>query len=122
MRTPLTPSDGGRDRNARREDHISRSPTALEAVPVCHDNYRLSLLFLPCHSCIIFLLRLWLTDRCGRAHTGQGLAMLEMTLTLATLFRRYDLQLDDGFELEYLPSFTLKPKNGLPVKVTRRQS
>lgn len=48
--------------------------------------------------------------------------MLEMTLTLATLFRRYDLQLDDGFELEYLPSFTLKPKNGLPVKVTRRQS
>ncbi|KAI3324061.1 cytochrome P450 46A1 [Xylariaceae sp. AK1471] len=53
---------------------------------------------------------------------GQGLAMLEMTLTLATLFRRYDLSLEPGFQMEYLPSFTLKPKNGLPVRVSRRES
>ncbi|KAJ8119553.1 hypothetical protein ONZ43_g3518 [Nemania bipapillata] len=52
---------------------------------------------------------------------GQGLAMLEMTLTLATLFRRYDLTLVPGFELEYMPSFTLKPKNGFPIRVTRRE-
>ncbi|KAI1189793.1 cytochrome P450 46A1 [Nemania serpens] len=56
-----------------------------------------------------------------RSCTGQGLAMLEMTLTLATLFRRYDLSLEPGFELEYLPSFTLKPKNGFPIRVTRRE-
>lgn len=47
--------------------------------------------------------------------------MLEMTLTLATLFRRYDISLEPGFELEYLPSFTLKPKNGFPIRVTRRE-
>ncbi|KAI0452983.1 cytochrome P450 46A1 [Xylaria acuta] len=55
-----------------------------------------------------------------RSCTGQGLAMLEMTLTLATLFRRYDITPEPGFELEYLPSFTLKPKNGFPIRVTRR--
>ncbi|OTB01256.1 hypothetical protein M426DRAFT_75321 [Hypoxylon sp. CI-4A] len=55
-----------------------------------------------------------------RSCTGKGLAMFEMTLTLATLFRRYDMRLEDNFELEYLPSFTLKPKNGLPVRLTRR--
>lgn len=46
--------------------------------------------------------------------------MLEMTLTLATLFRRYTLNLEHGFEMEYLPSFTLSPKNGLPIRVVRR--
>jgi hypothetical protein len=35
---------------------------------------------------------------------GQGLAMFEMTLTLATLFLRYDLSLEPGFTMEYLPS------------------
>lgn len=48
--------------------------------------------------------------------------MLEMTLTLATLFRQFEISLEPGFELEYLPSFTLKPKNGFPVRVTRRTS
>ncbi|KAI0553204.1 cytochrome P450 46A1 [Xylaria curta] len=56
-----------------------------------------------------------------RSCTGQGLAMLEMTLTLATLFRRYDITPEPGFEMEYLPSFTLKPKNGFPIRVTRRE-
>ncbi|KAJ5724796.1 cytochrome P450 46A1 [Penicillium malachiteum] len=53
---------------------------------------------------------------------GQGLSMLVMRLTLATLFRRYDLILEPGFEMEYLPSFTLRPKRGLPVKIVRRKS
>lgn len=47
--------------------------------------------------------------------------MFEMTLTLATIFRRYELTLEPGFKMEYLPSFTLKPKHGLPIRVTRRQ-
>jgi hypothetical protein len=45
-----------------------------------------------------------------------------MTITLATLFRRYDLQIESGFEMEFLPSFTLRPKNGLPIRVSRRGS
>ncbi|KAI2636845.1 cytochrome P450 46A1 [Xylaria nigripes] len=57
-----------------------------------------------------------------RSCTGQGLAMLEMSLTLATLLRRYDLSLQPGFELQYLPSFTLKPANGLHIHVSRRES
>ena len=46
--------------------------------------------------------------------------MLEMTLTIATILRRYDLSLKPGFNMEILPSFTLRPKNGLPIYVTRR--
>lgn len=60
----------------------------------------------------------WGPRRC----TGEGLAMLEMTMTLATVFRRYDLFLKTGFEMELLASFTLRPKNGLPVRVVRRTS
>lgn len=48
--------------------------------------------------------------------------MFEMTITIATLFRRYNLSLKPGFEMEYLPSFTLRPKHGLPIYVTRRSS
>ncbi|TLD37843.1 cytochrome P450 46A1 [Venturia nashicola] len=51
---------------------------------------------------------------------GQGLAMLEMSLTLATLFRQFDLAFEDGFEMEFLPSFTMCAKNGLRVQVSRR--
>lgn len=48
--------------------------------------------------------------------------MLEMTLVLATVFRRYDMSLAPGFDLEYMPSFTLKPKAGLWLNITRRMS
>ncbi|KIP07170.1 hypothetical protein PHLGIDRAFT_118327 [Phlebiopsis gigantea 11061_1 CR5-6] len=46
---------------------------------------------------------------------GEGLAMLEMLLTLATLFKRYDLGFQPGFEMVFQPSFTLCSRNGLPV-------
>ena len=48
--------------------------------------------------------------------------MLEMTLVIATVLRRYDLSLEPGFNMEILPSFTLRPKNGLPIRLTRRSS
>jgi cholesterol 24-hydroxylase len=48
--------------------------------------------------------------------------MLEMTLALATLFRRYNVNLEPDFKMEYLPSFTLRPKNGVPIRVVRRSS
>ncbi|KAG9217789.1 hypothetical protein CCMSSC00406_0003522 [Pleurotus cornucopiae] len=51
---------------------------------------------------------------------GEGLAMLEMSLTLATLFKRYDFSFQEGFSMEFLPSFTLCSKNGLPVKARLR--
>lgn len=60
-------------------------------------------------------------SNCASRDLGQGLAMLEMTLTLATVFRRYDLSLEPGFKMEYLSSFTLKPKTGLPIRVARRK-
>jgi cholesterol 24(S)-hydroxylase/benzoate 4-monooxygenase len=46
--------------------------------------------------------------------------MLEVTLTMATWFRKFDLSLEDGFRMEYLPSFTLCPKNGLWVRAQQR--
>ncbi|KAL5531001.1 hypothetical protein ACEPAG_3877 [Sanghuangporus baumii] len=51
---------------------------------------------------------------------GEGLAMLEMSLNLVTLFKRYDLTLHERFNMEFLPSFTLFSKNGLPVKAHLR--
>ncbi|KAI1161516.1 cytochrome P450 46A1 [Nemania serpens] len=53
---------------------------------------------------------------------GQGLAMLEMSLTLATLFRWYDFAFDQGFEMEFLPSFTMCAKNGLMLRIKERDS
>lgn len=47
--------------------------------------------------------------------------MLQMSLALATLFRRYDLAFEPGFEMEFLPSFTLCAKNGLRICVSRRE-
>ena len=46
--------------------------------------------------------------------------MLEMSLTLATLFRWYDVEFDKGFEMEFLPSFTMCAKNGLMLRVKER--
>lgn len=46
--------------------------------------------------------------------------MLEMSLTLATLFRFYDLSFEEGFEMQFLPSFTMCAKNGLKVCVAKR--
>lgn len=48
--------------------------------------------------------------------------MLEMTLAVATVIRRYDLSLEPDFNMELLASFTLRPKNGLPIRVSRRSS
>ena len=48
--------------------------------------------------------------------------MLEMPLVIATVLRRYDLSIEPGFKLEILPSFTLRPKNGLPIRLSRRSS
>ena len=47
--------------------------------------------------------------------------MLEMSLTLATLFKRYDLSFQPGFEMVFQPSFTLCSRNGLPVLAQLRK-
>lgn len=46
--------------------------------------------------------------------------MLEMSLTLATIFQRYDVEFEQGFEMEFLASFTLCSRNGLKVKVHKK--
>lgn len=57
---------------------------------------------------------------CANIEVGQGLAMLEMSLTIATLFRWYDLTFNDGFEMEFQPSFTMCAKNGLMLRITEK--
>ena len=47
--------------------------------------------------------------------------MLEMLLTLSTLFKRYDLSFQPGFEMIFQPSFTLCSRNGLPVYARLRE-
>jgi len=51
---------------------------------------------------------------------GRPFAMLEGALVLATVVRRFRLRPIDGHAPVPLPSITLRPRNGLPMKVERR--
>jgi len=46
--------------------------------------------------------------------------MTEMVLILATVARRYRLELAPGHEVVPEPAFTLRPRGGLPMIVRRR--
>jgi cytochrome P450 len=50
---------------------------------------------------------------------GQGLAMMEVQIVLATLARRFRLDLVPGHRIEPLCAITLKPKNGIRVVAKR---
>ncbi len=65
---------------------------------------------------------LWFVYIPMRYLPGQSLAMFEKTLTIATLFRRYDLSLKPGFRMQYLPSSTLRPEKGLMIYAARGHS
>jgi cytochrome P450 len=70
------------------------------------------------------------SDRQGPAYLPQGLGSkrcmgmellpVEMTLVLATVARRWRLDLPEGHRVELLPKVTLKPKGGLPMVVSSR--
>jgi cytochrome P450 len=51
---------------------------------------------------------------------GRPFAMLEGALVLATVARRFRLRPVDGYAPVPVPSLTLRPRNGLPMKVERR--
>lgn len=51
---------------------------------------------------------------------GEAFAWMELTLLLATLAQQWRLHLVPGFELEFQPLITLRPKNGIPMFLERR--
>ena len=55
-----------------------------------------------------------------RVCIGNTFAMMETVLVLATLARRYRFTLVPGHTVRVLPTFTLRPENGLPAVLTPR--
>jgi cytochrome P450 len=51
---------------------------------------------------------------------GNSFATMELVLCLATITRRFRLEVAPDYELELVPTVTLRPKNGLGVRVVRR--
>ncbi|KAA3658682.1 MAG: cytochrome P450, partial [Chloroflexi bacterium] len=51
---------------------------------------------------------------------GNNFAMTEAILLLTTICQRFSMELVDGYQVELNPLITLRPKHGLPMKVTRR--
>lgn len=54
-----------------------------------------------------------------RSCIGRHFAMLEATLALAKILQQFELELEDGYELEFLESPAMKPK-GMKVSVKER--
>jgi cytochrome P450 len=48
---------------------------------------------------------------------GNHFAMMEMQLILATLVQRFDFEMAEGFKNELAPLITLRPKNGMLMKI-----
>ncbi len=51
---------------------------------------------------------------------GNNFAMTEAILLLTTICQRFTMELVAGYQAELNPLITLRPKNGLPMKVTKR--
>jgi cytochrome P450 len=46
--------------------------------------------------------------------------MMEAQLILATVAQRYRIKLLEGHEVDPDPTFTLRPRNGVKVRIERR--
>ena len=57
-----------------------------------------------------------------RACVGASFAMMEMILVLATIGQRFRLELVPDHPVEVYPAMSLRPKDGVKVVVTQRQS
>ena len=57
-----------------------------------------------------------------RVCIGNHFAMMEAVLILATIARRYRLNVEPGQTLELLPSITLRPRHGLRMRVIARRT
>jgi cytochrome P450 len=51
---------------------------------------------------------------------GKGFAMTEAVLILATLAQTHKVRVVEGYPLELWPTFTLRPRHGLPVNLIER--
>ncbi|HSD45940.1 MAG TPA: cytochrome P450, partial [Pyrinomonadaceae bacterium] len=51
---------------------------------------------------------------------GNYFAMMEIVLLLATIGQRYRFSLVEGFQMEVLPVLSLRPKNGIKVRLSHR--
>jgi cytochrome P450 len=56
----------------------------------------------------------------GRQCIGESFAWMEATLALATIAQRWRVELVAGQKIELQPKITLRPKNGIKVKVFPR--
>jgi cytochrome P450 len=56
----------------------------------------------------------------GRQCIGESFAWMEATLALATISQRWRIELVEGQKIELQPKITLRPKNGIKVKVFPR--
>jgi cytochrome P450 len=57
-----------------------------------------------------------------RACVGASFAMMEMILVLATIGKKYRLELVDDHPVEVYPAMSLRPKNGVKVVIRNRNS
>lgn len=55
-----------------------------------------------------------------RVCIGQGMAMTEATLILATLAQRFRLRLRPGYHVAIQQRITIRPRGGLPMRIERR--
>jgi cytochrome P450 len=56
----------------------------------------------------------------ARQCIGNSFAMMEAQLILATVAQRYRIKLLEGHEVDPDPTFTLRPRNGVKVRIERR--
>jgi cytochrome P450 len=55
-----------------------------------------------------------------RLCVGNNFAMMEMQIILAKIVQHFDFYLPEDFELELLPLITLRPKDRVPMQLTKR--
>jgi cytochrome P450 len=55
-----------------------------------------------------------------RVCIGAGFGMMEAVLLLATIAQKFQIQVIPGEKVSMQPSVTLRPRNGIPVKLKRR--
>jgi cytochrome P450 len=53
---------------------------------------------------------------------GEGFAELEASVVLATIGRRWRFEHDPAHRVELQPVVTLRPRNGMPMRVYRRDA
>jgi len=57
----------------------------------------------------------------GRQCIGESFAWMEATLALVTLAQRWRVEIAEGQKIEVQPKITLRPKNGIRVRMIRRE-